>query len=110
MVALRSWLLSFLLATAFALGVVAVVTADPATMLDEEDQHSEQTELQDADATSALPRGESPPHPDDAARSDALAAGFLERWVTTRDSVAAASAGAFVAARAIMVIGGRPPI
>lgn len=47
---------------------------------------------------------------DPTGAGDALAAGFLERWVTTRDAVAAASAGAFVAARAIMVIGGRPPI
>jgi sugar/nucleoside kinase (ribokinase family) len=47
---------------------------------------------------------------DPTGAGDALAAGFLHRWVTTRDSVAAAEAGAFVAARAIMVIGGRPPI
>jgi sugar/nucleoside kinase (ribokinase family) len=40
----------------------------------------------------------------------ALAAGFLERWVVDRDAVAAAEAGTYVAARAIMVIGGRPPI
>ncbi|MBX3196112.1 MAG: hypothetical protein KF727_13550 [Microbacteriaceae bacterium] len=47
---------------------------------------------------------------DPTGAGDALAAGFLERWVRDRDAVAAAEAGVFVAARAIMVIGGRPPI
>lgn len=47
---------------------------------------------------------------DPTGAGDAFAAGFLERWAVTRDAVAAAEAGAFVAARAIMVIGGRPPI
>jgi sugar/nucleoside kinase (ribokinase family) len=47
---------------------------------------------------------------DPTGAGDALAAGFLDRWAVTRDAVAAAEAGVFVAARAIMVIGGRPPI
>jgi sugar/nucleoside kinase (ribokinase family) len=47
---------------------------------------------------------------DPTGAGDALAAGFLDRWVVDRDAVAAAQAGVFVAARAIMVIGGRPPI
>jgi len=47
---------------------------------------------------------------DPTGAGDALAAGFLDRWVVDRDAVAAAEAGVFVAARAIMVIGGRPPI
>jgi len=47
---------------------------------------------------------------DPTGAGDALAAGFLERWVADRDALAAAEAGVFVAARAIMVIGGRPPI
>lgn len=47
---------------------------------------------------------------DPTGAGDALAAGFLDRWVRSRDAVAAAEAGVFVAARAIMVIGGRPPI
>ncbi|MEO8094115.1 MAG: PfkB family carbohydrate kinase [Pseudolysinimonas sp.] len=47
---------------------------------------------------------------DPTGAGDALAAGFLERWVTTRDAVASAEAGAFVAARAIMLVGGRPAI
>jgi sugar/nucleoside kinase (ribokinase family) len=46
---------------------------------------------------------------DPTGAGDALAAGFLERWVTGADAVTAARAGAFVAARAIMAIGGRPP-
>lgn len=47
---------------------------------------------------------------DPTGAGDALAAGFLERWVIDRDAFAAAESGVFVAARAIMVIGGRPPI
>ena len=47
---------------------------------------------------------------DPTGAGDALAAGFLDRWVVDRDAVAAAQEGAFVAARAIMVIGARPPI
>jgi sugar/nucleoside kinase (ribokinase family) len=47
---------------------------------------------------------------DPTGAGDALAAGFLDRWITDHDALAAAEAGVFVAARAIMVIGGRPPI
>ena len=47
---------------------------------------------------------------DPTGAGDAMAAGFLDRWVTDRDARVAAETGAFVAARAIMVIGGRPPI
>ena len=47
---------------------------------------------------------------DPTGAGDALAAGFLDRWVTDRNAVVAAETGAFVAARAIMVMGGRPPI
>lgn len=47
---------------------------------------------------------------DPTGAGDALAAGFLDRWVGSRDAVAAAEAGVFVAARAIMLMGGRPPI
>ena len=47
---------------------------------------------------------------DPTGAGDAFAAGFLERWLATGDMVAAAEAGVYVAARAIMVIGGRPPV
>ena len=47
---------------------------------------------------------------DPTGAGDALAAGFLQHWAIDRDAVPAAEAGAYVAARAIMVIGGRPPI
>jgi sugar/nucleoside kinase (ribokinase family) len=47
---------------------------------------------------------------DPTGAGDALAAGFLDRWVNGRDPVSAAEAGVFIAARAIMVMGGRPPI
>jgi len=47
---------------------------------------------------------------DPTGAGDALAAGFLDSWVVDRDAVAAAQEGVFVAARAIMVVGGRPPI
>ena len=47
---------------------------------------------------------------DPTGAGDALAAGFLDRWVVDGNAVEAAQAGAFVAARAIMLIGGRPPI
>ena len=45
---------------------------------------------------------------DPTGAGDAFAAGFLERWLATGDMVAAAQAGVYVAARAIMVMGGRP--
>ena len=47
---------------------------------------------------------------DPTGAGDAFAAGFLERWVHSRDAVAAAEAGVFAAARAVMVMGGRPPV
>lgn len=47
---------------------------------------------------------------DPTGAGDALAAGFLARWAVDRDAVAAANEGAMVAARAIMLIGGRPAI
>jgi sugar/nucleoside kinase (ribokinase family) len=47
---------------------------------------------------------------DPTGAGDAFAAGFLERWLATGDMVAAAEAGVYVAARAIMVMGGRPPV
>jgi sugar/nucleoside kinase (ribokinase family) len=47
---------------------------------------------------------------DPTGAGDAMAAGFLEHWVRSKDAVSAARAGAFVAARAIMLVGGRPPI
>ena len=47
---------------------------------------------------------------DPTGAGDAFAAGFLERWRTTGDMVASAQAGVYVAARAIMVMGGRPPV
>jgi len=47
---------------------------------------------------------------DPTGAGDAFAAGFLECWLRTGDAVAAAEAGTFLAARAIMVIGGRPPL
>jgi sugar/nucleoside kinase (ribokinase family) len=40
----------------------------------------------------------------------ALSAGFLHSWVAERDLVQAAQAGILVAARAVMVMGGRPVI
>ena len=47
---------------------------------------------------------------DPTGAGDAFAAGFLANWMETDDMVAAAEAGVFVAARAIMVMGGRPPV
>jgi sugar/nucleoside kinase (ribokinase family) len=47
---------------------------------------------------------------DPTGAGDAFAAGFLASWVATGDMVAAARDGVFVAARAIMVMGGRPPV
>lgn len=47
---------------------------------------------------------------DPTGAGDAMAAGFLQRWVVDRDAASAAKAGAFTAARAIMLLGGRPPI
>jgi sugar/nucleoside kinase (ribokinase family) len=47
---------------------------------------------------------------DPTGAGDAFAAGFLERWLATGDMVVAAQAGVYVAARAVMVMGGRPPV
>ncbi len=47
---------------------------------------------------------------DPTGAGDALAAGFLARWVADGDAEAAATAAVGVAARAVMLIGGRPPV
>ena len=47
---------------------------------------------------------------DPTGAGDAMAAGFLQHWLTSRDAVHAAEAGIAVAARAVMVMGGRPII
>ena len=45
---------------------------------------------------------------DPTGAGDAFCAGFLAHWVLDGDAVAAARAGAEVAARAVGVVGGRP--
>ena len=62
-----------------------------------------------------LPPLEVPPPPvtrlvDPTGAGDALAAGFLAHWVRSRDAEAAVRAAVLVAARAVMLIGGRPPV
>ncbi|MFC5502536.1 carbohydrate kinase family protein [Lysinimonas soli] len=47
---------------------------------------------------------------DPTGAGDAMAAGFLQHWLVSRDAIAAAEAGVAVAARAVMVMGGRPVI
>ncbi|TXK18615.1 carbohydrate kinase family protein [Homoserinibacter sp. GY 40078] len=47
---------------------------------------------------------------DPTGAGDAFTAGFLDAWVRGATAVEAAEAGVQVAARAVMVIGGRPPI
>lgn len=47
---------------------------------------------------------------DPTGAGDAFAAGFLASWVPGRDAEAATRAAVRVAARAVMLIGGRPPI
>lgn len=47
---------------------------------------------------------------DPTGAGDALTAGFLARWVVDRDAEAAARHAVGVAARAVMLIGGRPPV
>lgn len=47
---------------------------------------------------------------DPTGAGDAFIAGFLEAWLRTGDALASAEAAVYVAARAVMVIGGRPPI
>jgi sugar/nucleoside kinase (ribokinase family) len=46
---------------------------------------------------------------DPTGAGDAFCAGFLAEWIATRDFRAAADAGSRLAARAIAVVGGRPP-
>lgn len=46
---------------------------------------------------------------DPTGAGDAFAGAFLAHWVGARDAVAAARAAVLVAARAVMLIGGRPP-
>jgi sugar/nucleoside kinase (ribokinase family) len=58
---------------------------------------------------------EIPPPPvahmvDPTGAGDALAAGFLAHWVRSRDAEAAVRAAVLVAARAVMLYGGRPPV
>jgi sugar/nucleoside kinase (ribokinase family) len=47
---------------------------------------------------------------DPTGAGDAFIAGFLDAWLRTSDPVAAAEAAVYVAARAVTVIGGRPPV
>ncbi|MEO6117399.1 MAG: adenosine kinase [Pseudolysinimonas sp.] len=47
---------------------------------------------------------------DPTGAGDAMSAGFLHSWVADRNAVQAAQAGILVAARAVMVMGGRPVI
>ncbi|WP_157981663.1 carbohydrate kinase family protein [Protaetiibacter intestinalis] len=47
---------------------------------------------------------------DPTGAGDAFIGGFLASWTQAPDAVAAAEAGVFTAARAVMAIGGRPPI
>jgi ribokinase len=47
---------------------------------------------------------------DTTGAGDAFAAGFLARWVRDRDAEAALQQAVGVAARAVMLIGGRPPV
>lgn len=61
------------------------------------------------------PPVEVPPPPvaklvDPTGAGDALAAGFLAHWVRSRDPEAAVRAAVLVAARAVMLFGGRPPV
>lgn len=64
MASLRAWLMSFLLATTFAMGVVAIMTADPQSMLDEEDSHAQETwtETETAESESHAVLELAPPH------------------------------------------------
>ena len=47
---------------------------------------------------------------DPTGAGDAFCAGYLDEWVRSRDVVAAATAGAAVAARAVALVGGRPGV
>ncbi len=55
-----------------------------------------------------IPAVTAPVAVDPTGAGDAFCAGFLARWVRDADAVAAARAGAEVAARAVGVVGGRP--
>ena len=46
---------------------------------------------------------------DPTGAGDAFCAGFLSEWIASHDSRAAAEAGARLAARAVGIVGGRPP-
>jgi sugar/nucleoside kinase (ribokinase family) len=72
-----------------------------------------------ADGATLFRRG-LPPHPvlaprvaqfvDPTGAGDAFAAGYLAEWMTSGDAEAAVRAATLVAARAVMLIGGRPPV
>ena len=47
---------------------------------------------------------------DPTGAGDAFAAGYLAEWIKTGDAEAAVRAGTLLAARAVMLIGGRPPV
>lgn len=55
-----------------------------------------------------IPAVTAPSVVDPTGAGDAFCAGFLARWTTDRDAVAAAREGTEVAARAVGVVGGRP--
>lgn len=82
------------------------------------DRHGLAIITQGADSVLVSERGAKPvvvPVPparvvDPTGAGDAMAAGFLHSWLSDRDVLRAAQAGILVAARAVMVIGGRPVI
>jgi sugar/nucleoside kinase (ribokinase family) len=82
------------------------------------DRHGLAIITQGADSVMVSERGAMPvvvPVPparvvDPTGAGDAMAAGFLHSWLSDRDVLRAAQAGILVAARAVMVIGGRPVI
>lgn len=105
------------------------LSADEAALLTgETDPHAAVRRLAESFALVALTRGEQgalvAAHrgpvlevPARAVRSvdptgagDAFIAGFLDTWLRTGDALAAAETAVFVAARAVMVVGGRPPV
>ena len=55
-----------------------------------------------------IPAVTAPSVVDPTGAGDAFCAGFLARWTSDGDAVAAARAGTEVAARAVGVVGGRP--
>lgn len=82
------------------------------------DRHGLAVITQGADSVLVAERGQAPlsvPVPaarlvDPTGAGDAMAAGFLNSWRLDRDLLRATQAGILVAARAVMVMGGRPPI